>query len=411
MSSTWLGTNLIEWGDGSRQQVTTWGEQIRVVDPPTPLTDLGLALKHSPRKVWAQQHSVRKVVSFAAEKISAVPLHVYQRVSDTDRQRDKDAEKILDEPAPFVTGIRLINDIVVDSMLYDRFLLLLLEEKLVRVPAGLIDVKSDFLGGLTALRVQTSEGLVDVTDSVCAYDAGWSGDGEGGISPLKTLSSLLEEQQRATKWRTKLWENAVKLSGTLNIPQGVQIPEKRYQRMKESWSDYRDSKAGGTPILESGTTFQPIDMKPVATDDLEGRRLTDAEVASFYHIPPELIGAREGTFANIKAFRQMLYGPTLGPRMSRIEAALNQRIVPFIAGEGAYVEFAREAAMSGSFDEQASVYQKAVGGPYMLRSEARARQNLPYIEGTDELIVPKNVSEGGLASPADTAPEGDLDEA
>ena len=411
MSSTWLGSNLIEWGDGRRQAVTTWGDQIRVVDPPTPLTDLGLALKHSPRKVWANQHSVRKVISFAAEKISAVPLHIYQRISDTDRQRNKDAESILSSPAPFVTGIRLINDIVVDLMLYDRFLLLLLDEKLIRVPAGLIDVKSDFLGGLTALRVRSAEGIVDVTESVCAYDAGWGGDEEGGISPLKTLSSLLEEQQRATKWRTSQWENAVKLSGTLNIPQGVQIPEKKYERMKQSWAEYRDSKAGGTPILENGTTFEQIDMRPVATDDLEGRRLTDAEVASFYHIPPELIGAREGTFANIKAFRQMLYGPTLGPRMTRIEAALNQRIVPFIAGEGAYVEFAREAAMAGSFDEQASVYQKAVGGPYMLRSEARARQNLPYIEGTDELIVPKNVSEGGLASPADTAPEGDPDEA
>jgi hypothetical protein len=43
----------------------------------------------------------------------------------------------------------------------------------------------------------------------------------------------------------------------------------------------------------------------------------------------------------------------------------------------------------------------------MLRSEARALQNLPEIEGADELIVPKNITEGGLASPADTAPEGE----
>jgi hypothetical protein len=49
--------------------------------------------------------------------------------------------------------------------------------------------------------------------------------------------------------------------------------------------------------------------------------------------------------------------------------------------------------------------QTLVGAPVMARSEARARLNLPYIPGTDELIVPLNVLEGGLASPNDTAPD------
>ena len=406
-SPTWLGTNVIEWGDGRPQSVTTWGDLIPVADPPTALSDLGLALKDSPRKVWRSQQSLRKVVSFAAEKISAVPLHVYQRVSDTDRQRLHDAEQAFENGQAFVTAPRLIFNIVVDLMLYDRWMILLVDDHLVRVPAGLIDVKSDFLGGLTALRVRTSEGLVDVTESVCAYDAGWAGDDEGGVSPLKTLSTILEEQRRATTWRAQQWENAVKLSGTLNLPETARLPDKKYERMKESWGRYVREKAGGTPILEYGAKFEPFDMHPVANDDLEGRKLTDAEVASFYHIPPELVGVRAGTFSNIKAFKEMLYGPTLGPKMSRIEAALNLRIIPWLAGDDAYAEFNREAAMAGSFAEQASVLQKAVGGPYMLRSEARALQNLPEIEGADELIVPKNITEGGLASPADTAPEGE----
>jgi hypothetical protein len=38
----------------------------------------------------------------------------------------------------------------------------------------------------------------------------------------------------------------------------------------------------------------------------------------------------------------------------------------------------------------------------MTRAEARARLNLPHLEGTDELIVPLNVLEGGQASPTDS---------
>lgn len=405
----WLGSNVVTFGDGRSQSRDSWGDSIQIVDPPIPLTDLGIALQNAPDKVWKSQPSLRKVVGFIAEKISGVPLHVYQRVSDTDRVRDHEAEKFFATPRPFVTGPKLIFDMVVDWMLWDRWLVVLDEEGLRRIPAGLISVKTDFLGGVTAIRVQTEQGLVDVTDAVVAYDEGWSNQSAGGISPLKTLSDLLEEQRRATAWRGAQWKEAAKITGTLNTEQ--QLNDRTKARLTESWRQYRDSKAGGTPILDNGLAFTPMDRKPVATNDLEGRRLTDAEVASFYHIPPELVGARDGTFANIKAFRQMLYGPTLGPRFSRLEAAFNARITPFLAGENAYAEFAREAAMAGSFEEQAAIYQKAVGGPYMLRSEARARQNLPYIPGTDELITPKNVTEGGLADPSDTAPDTTGDDA
>lgn len=403
----WAGGNIVTWGDARAQERTTWGDLIPVADPPKALSDLGLDLKASPRRVWRTQPSLRKVVEFTAEKISGVPLHVYRRVSDTDRQRELSTEAVFSDPVGLISAPRLIANLVTDWMLYDRWMVVLVDGHLARIPAGLIDVKSDFLGGITSLRIRTETGLQDVTDAVIAFDAGWAGDEAAGVSPLKTLGNILEEQQRATEWRTAQWKNASKITGTLNVPKDVTLGEVAYKRMKESWVEYQESLKGGTPILEKGTTFSQFDMRPVATDDLEGRKLTDAEVASFYHIPPELVGVREGNFSNINAFRQMLYGPTLGPKLSRIEAALNLRVIPWIAGDDSYVEFNREAAMAGSFGDQATIYSKAAGGPYMTRNEVRARQNLPAIDGADDLIVPTNVIVGGLASPADTAPDGD----
>ena len=70
--------------------------------------------------------------------------------------------------------------------------------------------------------------------------------------------------------------------------------------------------------------------------------------------------------------------------------------------DGIYAEIDREAAMNGSFAEQATYLQTAVGGPFMSRAEARGRVNLPHVDGTDELIVPLNVTEGGQASPTDS---------
>ena len=45
-----------------------------------------------------------------------------------------------------------------------------------------------------------------------------------------------------------------------------------------------------------------------------------------------------------------------------------------------------------------------MGAPFLSRNEARARLDLPAIEGGDDLITPLNVLTGGLASPRDTDP-------
>ena len=71
------------------------------------------------------------------------------------------------------------------------------------------------------------------------------------------------------------------------------------------------------------------------------------------------------------------------------------------AEPGTYVEFDLTEKLKGSFEERASILQASVGAPWLTRNEARADNNLPPIEGGDELITPLNVTEGGPASPQD----------
>ena len=96
---------------------------------------------------------------------------------------------------------------------------------------------------------------------------------------------------------------------------------------------------------------------------------------------------------------------TLAPTLMQVVDRINAVLLPMV-GEprGDYVEFDLSVKLQGSFDERAQVMQSSVGGPFMTRAEARSRFNLPFIDGTDELIVPMNVTVGGLASPRDTDP-------
>ena len=126
-------------------------------------------------------------------------------------------------------------------------------------------------------------------------------------------------------------------------------------------------------------------------------------VAQVYQVNPTMVGVLDAAnYSNVKEFNRSLYTNTLGPLLRMIEDRLNVFVLPKLgADEGQFVEFNVAEKLRGSFEEQASVTSTAVGAPWMTRNEARKLQNLPAVDGGDELITPLNVLEGGQASPQD----------
>lgn len=391
----------------------SWGDSIQVADPGIPLLQYDPS-ERDPLAIWKSQPSVRKVVGFAARQFASIPWHAYQRIDDTDRERrsDSPAEQILQDPMlnGLLSGFQFFETLITDRLIYDFCLAIYVpDDGLIRIPPSLVQIKSDHFGlpRQILLTAPAGEKDIDVTEVPKIMSWGWHATKAGGVTPMKTLAAILDENVRAVEWRAQQWANSPKLSGILKRPPEARKwdPEHR-ARFQQEWSEWKNSaKAGGTPILEHGMEYQQLEgMNPKDANDIEGRQLTDAEVASAFHIPPELVGAREGKYSSIDAFRQMLFGPTLGPLFSEIQQAIKiGGLIPALdVTKGLYLEPNREAGMAGSFMEQARVLQTMTGGPVLTRAEGRSRLNLKFIEGTDELIVPMNVTEGGQASPTDS---------
>ena len=124
-----------------------------------------------------------------------------------------------------------------------------------------------------------------------------------------------------------------------------------------------------------------------------------------YHLNPATIWhTNRETYASAKDNARALYADTLAIPMDYIAERLNKDLALRVGASDSYAEFDISAKIAGTFEEQVKAYQTATGAPVLTRAEARRKMNLPYIEGTEQLIVPLNVSEGGLASPYDTDP-------
>ncbi|TDC02607.1 phage portal protein [Micromonospora fluostatini] len=390
---------------------------LEVVDPGVPLSEYA-ARDVSAHTVWKTQPSVRKVVDFIARNVASVPFHLYERASDTDRRRvvDHPLAATLRAPRPRLTPFRFWHAIVVDWMIYDRWCAAKVPTDdgglhLVRIPARRFRLKADALDAPTAVKIRNQHGRFEefpVEDFV--FDHGYAGRGANGTSPMQTLRDLLDEQREAVAYRRQVWANGARVPLVIKRPAGAPDWNKNggRDRFIASWRRFLrgGGREGGTPLLEDGMEPVKVDaFSPRDAEDLQGRQLTDVEVAAAYHIAPELVGARAGNYANVDAFRQSLWNTALGPYILPLEQVTNVMLTSDFGDPRLYVEAHVDAKLRGSFLEQAQYLQSAVGAPYMVRNEARSRLNLPAIEGGDELVTPLNVVTGGLASPRDTAPK------
>lgn len=372
-------------------------------------------------EIWRCQPQVRTVVSFLARNIAQLGLHVYRRVSDLDRERvtGHPLAELLAKPNPYTTPYRFLESVVSDMAIYDNAILPKVKlggqpRALVRVDPRRVTPLGDNLFTPTAYEIRGPRDKVVLPADQVIHLRGYNAaDERWGCSPLEALRTTLAEDYQAQLYREQLWRNGARVSGYLERPLDAPAWSKEGKdRFRAQWqAQYTGdgAKPGGTPILEDGMRYVPAGTTPRDAQYAESRKLTREEVTAAYHIPLTLVGILDNaTYSNITEQHKIMYQDTLAPWLTMIQQDLALQLVPdFPAVDDLYVEFNLAEKLRGSFEEQAVQLQTAVGAPWMTRNEARARVNLPQVDGGDELITPLNVLEGGQASPTDSAPPPD----
>lgn len=373
--------------------------------------------------LWRSQPQLRTVVSFLARNIAQLGLQFFRRLDDSDRERlnpaDHPLPALFRRPNPWTTTYRLVDALVNDLGIYDnaywakvRLQGWVTPVGVVRLDPRQVVLRGDNAWGAEFYRFKGKNGDKDFPADEIVHFRGYNPtNAREGSSPVETLRRILAEEYQAGQYREQLWRNGARMSGFLTRP--VEAPRwsaEARSRFSAAWRSQwtgDGSQAGGTPLLEEGMGFTPTAVTPEQAQYLEARKLTREEVAAAYHIPLPMVGILDhATFSNITEQHKNLYQDTLGPWLQMIVQELDLQLFPdFPDSDDIYAEFNLNEKMRGSFEEQAAQLQTSVGAPWVTRNEARARMNLPAVEGGDELVTPLNVLIGGQASPTDSAPD------
>lgn len=385
----------------------------------------GLGSEWTVAELWRTQPHLRTVVTFLARNIAQCGLHVFERVDETDRRRSRvnPLAQALADPGDGLTGYDLVFALVGDRALYDRAYWLPWFDaegrwRLRRLPpAWVSERRLSAFGPKTYLVSHGGESVELDAAQVIAFGGYHPGRVDGCSSPVEALREILREQIEASKYRNQVWSRGGRVSAVIERPAGAPAwSEAAANRFREDWyAQYTGSGpgTGGTPILEDGMALKRIDFSAHDQQWVEGAKLAFATVASAYHVNPTMVGLLDNAnFSNVREFRRMLYGDTLGPEMASIEATVNTFALAALGMDRdvMYAEFNISEKLQGSFEEQTQALQSAVGRPWMTADEARARLNLSALGGdAAQLVTPLNVLVGGQASPRDSAPKQRVD--
>ena len=378
-------------------------------------------LNYTARQLYYTQDNLRAVVDFLSNSIAQLPLKVYTRNDETDRLRDRTspAARTLWKPNPDQTEFEFIRGLAIEYFVFGSVYVWVMPDSESESGYQLRIIPSEWVTSAEQANAYAPESIrvcvrnggtaVDIPRSEFVQFRTYSAGNPGGyLSPVSSLRQTLEEQIQAGRFRKELWKSSGRLNAQIVRPKDVQPWDDETRRrfvesFRKSWGA-GGSKAGSIPLMEDGMEIKPFQTSFKEQQWMESVTLSREAVAAAYGVNPSLIWhTGTQTYASAKDNARALYADCLGPVLQMFQQRINNFLLPMIGGgSDTYVIFDLTEKLKGSFEERASILQASVGGPWLTRNEARADNDLPPIEGGDDLIVPLNVLTGGQASPQDT---------
>lgn len=411
--------------------VTSSGAVIDIAPwTPTQITASGtpaLAANSVPLDMWTgrvasfdtlyrSQPWVHITVNKICRQIARLPLKVYQRDSQGNRERVRDGHLVDLLASPTGNRGRMASIDVKQWILRDALVhgnSLMVKDRAdgpggpptalwpQAWPSVTLVRSSD--GSPQAWRIRNGAGRDVIRDFADTVHTSWYTAPDGlGVSPLHALGVTLGIEAAAQRHQTAILRNGARPSAAVTMDKdfiGVGTPEQRAEIIGNLRQDVDRLYAGpdnsGRPVLlPPGLSWNATSHTAVEAELIDQRRLSREEVAAVYDIPPPMIGILDhATYSNVTEMHRMLFTTVLGPWITLVEETLMAQLVrgeP--AFEGQFIEFDLAEVLRGDILSELQALRLAVTGGIMTINEARRVRNLPPVAHplADEPLVPTN---------------------
>lgn len=215
-----------------------------------------------------------------------------------------------------------------------------------------------------------------------------SSNGLVGLSPIDTQREMLGFAKATELYGAKFFGQGAVPSGQIEMPAGS-VPTD--DQLKSLSAQFRKRHSGldnaWKPIvLANGAKWTAGTIPNDQAQFLETRKLSKADIAALYRVPPHLISDVERSTSWGSGIEEQNIGfvtDTLGDPIRALEDSFTE-LLP----RGQYARFNVNARLRGNTRDRYSAHQVGIQTGFMSRNEARLLEDLPPVDGLDEFLIP-----------------------
>ena len=359
-------------------------------------TEAGVYVSEDTAMRFATVHACVRVL---AEDVGALPIHVYRRKADDGRERAPGHplyELLHDRPNPEMSSVQFKEALMVNALLTGNGYAFIEYDTAGRVRALWPLLSSE----VTPYRTTGGElryraGGEDLPAGEVFHLPGLGFDGLVGLSPIAYARESIGLGQAAEKYGEKFFKNGTHIGGVISME--GELSDDQFERVRTQFRDaFRGlENAHGVPVLEGGAKYTPVGIAPEDAQFLETRKFQRSEIAAIYRVPPHMIGDLEhATFTNIEQQDQAYLQRSLLPWLTRIEKEARAKLLAPEEQRQIIIEHDTANFMRGDTMSRYSAYATAINAGFMLRNEARRRENWNPMPGGDVPLIPLNMVQG-----------------
>ena len=380
---------LVSWVTGWGGPLgTASGQQLGL--PLAPIID---QTKLTPPDAALQISAVFACVEILAQTISTLPLYVYRDKGGV-RVPDKMSRLWLllhESPNRWMTPSEFLSAMVVNRMLRGNAYVLI-ERDSAGEPIALVPLSPDQMevsvveGGEVYVYYQDG----DITALAPENVIHWKGLGNGflGLSKLDFMRATTNEAIRAQDNANSLYGKGSKPTGVLQTDS--KLSAEQVTALMTRFQTSMTSSGGGLIIADRGLKYSQMSLSPADAQLLETRRFTIEEICRWFGVPGVLVGTTGQTTwgSGIEQIVSGFHKFTIGPLCKQLEQVLERRLKNY---EPITIEFKMDGLLRTDPASRAAFYSTMSQNGAMTRNEIRRLENLPPVEGGDELTAQSNL--------------------
>lgn len=219
---------------------------------------------------------------------------------------------------------------------------------------------------------------------------GFGGAGDMGLSVIEFARQSIGQALAADEFTGSLYRNGMRPSAVLTVDQTLSKEQRTQIRENIIEPFVGSDQAGGVMVLEAGLKLQTVTMSMDDAQFIENRGFNVEEICRWFRVPPWMIGHTSGSSNWGTGLEQQLLAFltfSLRPYLARIEQAISRSLLSPVERLTLKPEFKAEGLLRTDSAARAGFYTVMVQNGIMTRNEVRRLENLPPLDGGDDLTV------------------------